>query len=156
MLSMAFPIPKNGEDSVVMAFTLRRLVGLGVNLAIALLVAGCGGGASTDKGAADKGVTGAGAVATDNASGKSSDTSAEGAGAHQPGAPLSEADKALAAAQKFCPVSDEELGSMGAPVKLMVKGEPVFVCCKSCTKSVNAEPDRYLAKVAEFKKANAE
>jgi hypothetical protein len=75
---------------------------------------------------------------------------------HSGGPALSAEDKALADAQKFCPVTDEELGShdMGAPVKLIVNGEPIFICCKGCEKKVTADPDKYLAKVAELKKAN--
>jgi hypothetical protein len=76
---------------------------------------------------------------------------------HSGGPALSAEDQALADAQKLCPVTDEELGShdMGAPVKLIVNGEPIFICCKGCEKKVNADPDKYLAKVAELKKANA-
>jgi hypothetical protein len=73
---------------------------------------------------------------------------------HAAGPALSEEDQALAALQKLCPVSGEELGGMGTPVKLTVKGEPVFICCKGCEKKVNADPDKYLAKVADLKKAN--
>jgi hypothetical protein len=70
---------------------------------------------------------------------------------HSPGPELSAEDKALAEQQKICPVSDEELGGMGPPVKLVVKGKPVFICCKSCAKQVNADPDKFLAKVAALK-----
>jgi hypothetical protein len=72
---------------------------------------------------------------------------------HSPGTELSAQDQALADLQKLCPVSGEELGGMGPPVKLVVKGEPVFICCKGCEKKVNADPDKYLAKVAELKKS---
>jgi hypothetical protein len=75
---------------------------------------------------------------------------------HSHGPELSKEDQALAALQKVCPVSDEELGGMGTPVKLTVKGEAVFICCKSCEKSINADPDKYLEKVAALKKANSD
>ncbi len=35
--------------------------------------------------------------------------------------------------QRFCPVlSENRLGVMGTPVKLMIDGQPVFVCCGGC------------------------
>ena len=74
---------------------------------------------------------------------------------HAAGPALSPQDQALADAQKICPVSDEEFGSMGPPVKELVKGEPVFLCCKKCIKELHSDEDKYLAKVAELKKANA-
>jgi hypothetical protein len=66
-------------------------------------------------------------------------------------AKLSEKDRKLAEEQKYCPVSEERLGSMGAPVKIMVKDQPVFLCCKSCEKKALADPDKTLAKVKELK-----
>jgi hypothetical protein len=67
---------------------------------------------------------------------------------------LSPEDQALAEQQKVCPVSDEPLGSMGTPIKLMVKDQPVFICCKSCEKSALKDPDATLAKVKELKEKN--
>ena len=67
-------------------------------------------------------------------------------------AKLSPEDQALVKAQEWCVISSEErLGSMGAPIKLDIKGQPVFVCCKSCKKSAEADPDKTLAKLAELK-----
>src|SRR5258708_27436846 len=44
---------------------------------------------------------------------------------------LKEPDRALAEQQRFCPVmADSRLGSMGVPVKLEIKGKPVFLCCE--------------------------
>ncbi|MBI3469678.1 MAG: hypothetical protein HY000_42310 [Planctomycetes bacterium] len=74
---------------------------------------------------------------------------------HAAGQALSPEDQSLADAQKICPVSGEELGSMGSPVKELVKGEPVFLCCKSCIKKLHSDEDKFLAKVAELKKGNA-
>jgi hypothetical protein len=73
-------------------------------------------------------------------------------------AKLSPEDLALVEAQEWCVISsDERLGSMGPPIKLSIKGEPVFVCCKGCQKKAEANPDRTLAKVEELKaKAKAE
>ena len=63
-----------------------------------------------------------------------------------PTPPTSE-DEKLIARQKICPVTDEELGSMGAPVKLIVDGRPVFICCKGCEKELRSNAKKYLAKI---------
>jgi hypothetical protein len=67
---------------------------------------------------------------------------------------LSPEDRALAEQQKVCPDSGEPLGSMGTPIKVMVKGQPVFVCCKGCEKGVLEDPDATLEKVEELKAKN--
>jgi hypothetical protein len=67
-------------------------------------------------------------------------------------AKLSEEDQKAAEEQKYCVVETEnELGAMGAPIKVMIKDEPVFVCCKSCVEDAKKHPDETLAKVKEFK-----
>jgi hypothetical protein len=73
-------------------------------------------------------------------------------------AKLDPADRALVEAQEWCVVqTDERLGSMGPPLKLDIKGQPVFVCCKGCRKKAEADPDKTLAKVEGLKaKAKAE
>lgn len=68
-------------------------------------------------------------------------------------------DRPLARAQKYCPVTNERLGdpTMGVPVKVTVKGQPVFLCCAGCEGEVRDHPDRTLAKVEKLKaKAKAE
>lgn len=60
-------------------------------------------------------------------------------------------DRALAEAQRLCPVTDEPLGSMGMPIKLILKGQAVFVCCKACRADAEKDPDGMLKKVASFK-----
>jgi len=62
-------------------------------------------------------------------------------------AELSSEDRAAAVAQVICPVSGEKLGTMGAPVKVSVKGREVFLCCEGCRKSLLEDPDKYLAKL---------
>lgn len=65
---------------------------------------------------------------------------------------LSPEDRALVDAQEWCVISQEErLGSMGAPIKLMIKDQPVFICCKGCKKKAESDPDKTLATVAELK-----
>jgi hypothetical protein len=71
-------------------------------------------------------------------------------------AELPPADRKQAEAQKFCAVQTENLlGSMGVPVKVLVKGQPVFLCCKGCRKKALADPDRTLARVDELRRKNA-
>ncbi|MHC4955614.1 MAG: hypothetical protein ACYTGZ_17320 [Planctomycetota bacterium] len=60
---------------------------------------------------------------------------------------LSPEDAKLAEAQRLCPVSDEVLGEMGEPVKVMVGDRAVFICCEGCRKKLLADTDRYLAKL---------
>jgi hypothetical protein len=60
---------------------------------------------------------------------------------------LPEADRGAALAQKVCPVSQENLGSMGAPIKKVVNGRTVFVCCKGCVKELEEDPEAFLAKL---------
>jgi uncharacterized protein (TIGR03000 family) len=70
-------------------------------------------------------------------------------------AKLSPEDQKLAEAQKFCVVENETLlGAVGVPVKVMVKDQPVFLCCKACVKQAQADPDKTLAKVKELKAKN--
>jgi hypothetical protein len=73
-------------------------------------------------------------------------------------AKLSPEDRALAEEQKYCASEPENrLGSMGPPVKVMVKDQPVFVCCKGCKDDVLKDPDKTLKQVAALKaKAKAE
>jgi hypothetical protein len=69
-------------------------------------------------------------------------------------AKLSDADRKLALEQKICPIEEETLGATGVPIKLTVKGQPVFICCGGCKDAVEKDPDAALRKVAEFKKKN--
>ena len=65
---------------------------------------------------------------------------------------LSPEDRRLVEAQKFCPIREDHLGTMGIPFKVMIKGRPVFLCCDACQEQALANPDRTLAKVEELKK----
>ena len=63
-------------------------------------------------------------------------------------AKLSPADQQLARNQVFCAIDqDSRLGAMGAIHKLMVKNQPVFLCCKGCEAEAQAHPDDTLLKV---------
>lgn len=66
-------------------------------------------------------------------------------------------DQKLAAAQRFCPMmTHSRLGAMGAPVKLMVAGKPVFVCCKACTKDALKDEAATLKTTAKLVDSTAE
>lgn len=60
-------------------------------------------------------------------------------------------DQESIAKQKTCPVTDKPLGSMGKPVKVVVKGRTVFLCCAGCKSKLLANPDKYLKKLDEKK-----
>lgn len=67
-------------------------------------------------------------------------------------AKLSPEDRKLVDAQDYCPIMPtRRLGGMGEPVKVMIKDQPVFVCCKGCQKKALKDPDKTLAKVEEMK-----
>jgi hypothetical protein len=56
-------------------------------------------------------------------------------------------DRSLAEVQKVCPVTGLALGTMGTPVRQVVSGRAVFLCCAGCRSKLLADPDRYLAKL---------
>jgi Cu(I)/Ag(I) efflux system membrane fusion protein len=39
------------------------------------------------------------------------------------------------------------LGTMGAPEKVDVNGEMVWICCDGCKDKLLADPQKYLAKI---------
>ena len=62
-------------------------------------------------------------------------------------AKLSPEDAESAEKQHICPVSGEMLGTMGAPLKIDVNGQQVWICCEGCKNKLLASPDEYLAKI---------
>jgi hypothetical protein len=62
---------------------------------------------------------------------------------------LPEADRKLALAQRICPVTGALLGSMGVPVKITLRGQTVFLCCKGCLGKAKRNPDEMLEKLTE-------
>jgi hypothetical protein len=66
-------------------------------------------------------------------------------------AKLPEKDRKLAEAQKWCAVeTDDRLGAMGAPVKIQIQGQSVFLCCKGCIDQAQKNPDKTLARAKEL------
>ena len=65
-------------------------------------------------------------------------------------------DRKLAEAQKWCAAHTESrLGSMDKPYKIMIEGQPVFLCCGGCKKQAEKDPQKTLATVAELRKKTA-
>ena len=62
-------------------------------------------------------------------------------------AKLSPEDAASAEKQHMCPVSGKMLGAMGAPQKVDVNGQQVWICCDGCKDQLLEKPDEYLAKL---------
>ena len=62
-------------------------------------------------------------------------------------AKLSPEDAASAEKQHVCPVSGEMLGTMGAPQKVDVNGQQVWICCDGCKDQLLEKPDEFLAKL---------
>jgi hypothetical protein len=62
-------------------------------------------------------------------------------------ASLSAADKDLALKQVVCPVSGENLGSMGVPLKVSAEGKTFLICCKGCNADVKENPKEVVAKL---------
>ena len=60
---------------------------------------------------------------------------------------LSDAD--AIAAQKVCLVMNKDLGSMGNPQKVNVDGKSIYICCAGCAKKLLADPEKYLALLAD-------
>jgi hypothetical protein len=83
----------------------------------------------------------------------SSSASHEGAQVGANLAKLPPGDRALAEAQRFCPVSGERLGdpSMGVPVKVTINGQLVFLCCNGCEREARKDPQKTLEKVKDLK-----
>ena len=76
------------------------------------------------------------------------------AAAHPQFAGLEPRDRALARAQRFCASDGMSLlgtESMGVPVKIMVLGEPVFLCCAGCEKAVRMDEAKALELVKKLR-----
>jgi hypothetical protein len=56
------------------------------------------------------------------------------------------------AIQEICPISGQKLGSMGAPLKVKIGEETVFLCCKGCLKG-KIKPQHWATIHANFAKA---
>ena len=66
------------------------------------------------------------------------------------------ADAKAIAALKTCPVSKEDLDSMGGPLKVTRGDKSTFICCKGCFKQIQANPDKFLGAPAAAAAAKGE
>jgi hypothetical protein len=115
-----------------------------------MLVMGCG--RAHDHQAKDRAIEKA--PSAKNKDGRRVDTEAE-AEIKAERTKLSPEDRKLVEAQEFCVVqTDERLGSMGSPIKLIIEGQPVFLCCKACSRKATSDPEKTL-KTLEENKARA-
>jgi uncharacterized protein (TIGR03000 family) len=65
---------------------------------------------------------------------------------------LSPEDRKLAEQQGVCAVQESiPLGTLGVPVKVLLKGQPVFLSCEECLAKAEANPDEILARVAQLR-----
>lgn len=62
---------------------------------------------------------------------------------------VSAEDAPYIAAQKICPVMDEPLDAMGGPYKVHAAGKAIYICCPGCAKKIAAEPQKWLAVLAQ-------
>ncbi|WP_406701068.1 hypothetical protein V5E97_19985 [Singulisphaera sp. Ch08] len=67
-----------------------------------------------------------------------------------------QADARAVAALKICPVSKEDLDSMGGPLKVTRDGKSTFICCKGCLKGLRANPDKFFGAQASASAAKDE
>lgn len=58
---------------------------------------------------------------------------------------LSPEDRQLAKRQQICPVTQMLLGSMGAPLKVDIDGQPIFICCQGCAEHLKNDSKKYIA-----------
>lgn len=69
---------------------------------------------------------------------------------------LSAEDQKLAMSQRFCPIMTyDRLGAMGTPLKVMIGGKPVFVCCKSCTEDAVEGGEKTVKTVMKLRDSTA-
>lgn len=59
--------------------------------------------------------------------------------------PMADETKAKPDLLSTCPVSGEKLGEMGKPYTFTYKDQEVKLCCKSCKKDFDKDPEKYMA-----------
>ena len=68
-------------------------------------------------------------------------------------AELDPSDQARIARQRVCPVTGAGLDSMGGPIKVLVGGQPLYLCCQGCLGKVNSSPEKFLQKASQAKQS---
>jgi hypothetical protein len=59
-------------------------------------------------------------------------------------AALTEADRPDLERQQLCPVTGARLSIMSHPVKVLIDGQPVYLCCENCIAKVQQNPRAYV------------
>ena len=57
------------------------------------------------------------------------------------------ADSVVCSSMRVAGTAGEPLGSMGGPIKVLIDGSSLYLCCQGCVAKVEASPEKYLAKV---------
>ncbi len=63
---------------------------------------------------------------------------------------LNPEDAAIVDAQKICPVTRAELGSMGTPDFVMIEERRIAICCSGCEARLVKDPKKYLVWLDEY------
>ena len=63
-------------------------------------------------------------------------------------------DGVAVARQRVCPVTGEQLGTHGAPYRMIIEGQSVYVCCEACVQEVQKDPLYFVSKPAPAQSGN--
>jgi YHS domain-containing protein len=120
-------------------------------LSASAFMTGCGGDTTTTDKPATPAAPATPADGEDAAgdAGATDGAATEGAAAEENEAlaSFSPAEREAVLAQKICPVTEEELGSMGPPIAVAIGDKTYYVCCEACIDSLKEEPEKYLANI---------
>jgi hypothetical protein len=67
-------------------------------------------------------------------------------------ASLSPEDRRQAESQEICPVTEMRLGSMGTPLKVDVRGTPIFICCGGSPAATGGEVEMHLPPIGPMER----
>lgn len=126
---------------------MTRLFALGF-----LAIAGCGGSNAPAPSATETPASSSTAIATPVSPAPAPAAKTVSLTADEKGEIAKLADKAdqdSALAQATCPVSGENLGSMGVPIKVSAEGKTAYLCCKGCNKDFDKDPKAVFAKLGK-------
>ena len=126
---------------------MTRLFALGF-----LAIAGCGGSNAPAPSATETPASASTAIATPVSPAPAPAAKTVSLTADEKGEIAKLADKAdqdSALAQATCPVSGENLGSMGVPIKVSAEGKTAYLCCKGCNKDFEKDPKAVFAKLGK-------
>ena len=126
---------------------MTRLFALGF-----LAIAGCGGSNAPAPSATETPASASTAIATPVSPAPAPTAKTVSLTADEKGEIAKLADKTdqdSALAQAICPVSGENLGSMGVPIKVSAEGKTAYLCCNGCNKDFDKDPKAVFAKLGK-------